>query len=430
MIDGLLSFLAASPSPFHAAKNLAGKFQQAGFQRLDEANAWSLKSGERYYYTRSDASIVAFNLTDDLVDSGARLVGAHTDSPCLKVKPSPELNNKGYTRLGIEVYGGALLNPWFDRDLSLAGKVTGINKKGALVSGLVNFERAIAVVPSLAIHLNREANRNKTVNPQLEMNALLSCLKSDFSFRDYLLKQVQQENPNSEFVRVLDFNLSFYDTQLPAVVGMESEFIASARLDNLLSCYLAAESLLASDFNQTSVLVCNDHEEVGSRSEAGAQGTMLRDLFARLLPSEPERQQALRHSMMLSVDNAHGIHPNYSDKHDQNHGPLINAGPVIKFDADQSYATSSETAAFVRWLALSGSDELPLQSYVTKADSRCGSTIGPITASNLGVRTADIGNAQFAMHSCRELAGVYDAQVLKSLLQRFYDAKRVTTSHG
>jgi len=134
--------------------------------------------------------------------------------------------------------------------------------------------------------------------------------------------------------------------------------------------------------------------------------------------------------MMLSVDNAHGIHPNYSDKHDQNHGPLINAGPVIKFDADQSYATSSETAAFVRWLALSGSDELPLQSYVTKADSRCGSTIGPITASNLGVRTADIGNAQFAMHSCRELAGVYDAQVLKSLLQRFYDAKRVTTSHG
>jgi len=165
MIDGLLSFLAASPSPFHAAKNLAGKFQQAGFQRLDEANAWSLKSGERYYYTRSDASIVAFNLTDDLVDSGARLVGAHTDSPCLKVKPSPELNNKGYNRLGIEVYGGALLNPW--------------------------------------------------------MNALLSCLKSDFSFRDYLLKQVQQENPNSEFVRVLDFNLSFYDTQLPAVVGME-----------------------------------------------------------------------------------------------------------------------------------------------------------------------------------------------------------------
>jgi aspartyl aminopeptidase len=167
--------------------------------------------------------------------------------------------------------------------------------------------------------------------------------------------------------------------------------------------------------------VCNDHEEIGSRSEAGAQGTMLNDLVSRLVETEAERQQVLRHSMMFSVDNAHGIHPNYPDRHDEHHGPQLNKGPVIKFDADQGYATSSVTAAFVRWLATQG-DELPLQTFVTRADMRCGSTIGPITASNLGIKTVDLGNAQFAMHSCRELTGAMDTIHMHSLLSRFYRA--------
>ena len=430
-VSGLLSFIKKSPSPFHACRELAALFQNSGFIQLDEKQAWNLESGKAYFYTRADASIVAFRLGENTSERGMRLVGAHTDSPCLKVKPSPELFKQGYTLLGIEVYGGALLNPWFDRDLSLAGRVSGVNEQGELQSSLVDFERAIATVPSLAIHLNREANQNKTTNPQKEMNALLCAARKDFSFRDLLLEQANQQlaeqaaGSEQNYTEILDFNLSFYDVQAPSVIGLGDEFIASARLDNLLSCYLAAQALMNSDTDQTAVLVCNDHEEIGSRSEAGAQGTILKDLSSRICEIESERQQMLRHSMMFSIDNAHGIHPNYPDRHDDSHGPIINQGPVIKFDADQSYATSSDTAAFVRWLA-SQDKAIPLQSFVTRADMRCGSTIGPITATNLGIRTVDIGNPQFAMHSCRELAGVKDAGYMCDLVERFYAAKNVS----
>ncbi|WP_096084825.1 M18 family aminopeptidase [Agaribacterium haliotis] len=423
-IDGLLGFINASPSPYHAAENLAQMMESEGFLRLDEKQTWQLKKGGRYFYTRSDASFVAFIVGQDMAERGLRLLGAHTDSPCLKVKPSPELNNKGYSRLGIEVYGGALLNPWFDRDLSLAGKVSGVDEDGKLVSALINFEKAIATIPSLAIHLNREANKNKSVNAQKEMNALLSGLREDFSFRDLLLAEVKVEHPELNFVEVLDFNLSFYDVQAPATIGLHDEFIASARLDNLLSCWLAADAIRHAGVEQTTVLMCNDHEEIGSRTEAGAQGTLLNDLLARLVPEAAQRQQLVRNSMMLSIDNSHGVHPNYSDKHDDNHGPLINAGPVIKFDADQSYATSSDTAAFVRWLAAK-EPALALQSFVTRADMRCGSTIGPLTASNSGIKAVDIGNAQFAMHSCRELAGVDDAHTMRALLDRFIACEKI-----
>lgn len=417
-IESLLAFLQASPSPFHATKSLENIFMQKGFTALNEKDTWLLTEGGRYFYTRADSSFVAFQVGKNLAEQGIRLIGAHTDSPCLKVKPSPELSNRGYSRLGVEVYGGALLNPWFDRDLSLAGRVTGVNASGELQSVLVDFELPIAVIPSLAIHLNREANKNKTVNPQNEMNALLCSVDAKFSFRELLCQRANAQNPEAKLSEILDFNMSFYDVQRPSLVGLKQEYFSSARLDNLLSCYLAAESLSQSDTEQTAVLICNDHEEVGSRSEAGAQGTMLNDLLVRLLPDGSERQRALRNSMMFSVDNAHGVHPNYADKHDASHGPIINQGPVIKFDADQGYATSSDTAAFVRWLAEKDS-EIPLQSFVMRADMRCGSTIGPITATNIGIKTVDIGNAQFAMHSIREMAGVQDAHYMRTLLDRF-----------
>lgn len=425
VVKGLLSFLKNSPSPYHACRELSALFSANGFIQLEEKESWSLEAGKAYFYTRSDASIVAFRLGKNPANNGIRLVGAHTDSPCLKVKPSPELSKQGYSLLGVEVYGGALLNPWFDRDLNLAGRVTGLNTQGELVSSLVNFDRAIATVPSLAIHLNREANQNKSTNPQKEMNALLCSSLGDFSFRELLLKEVNKTlEKEKQFQEVLDFNLSFSDMQAPSVIGLNDEYIASARLDNLLSCYLSADALIKSDTDQTAVLVCNDHEEIGSRSEGGAQGTILNDLMSRIAQSENDRQQMLRSSMMFSIDNAHGIHPNYPEKHDESHGPKINEGPVIKFDADQSYATSSETAAFVRWLATQD-NEIPLQSFVTRADMRCGSTIGPITANNLGIKTVDIGNAQFAMHSCREMTGVADAHYLSDLVGRFYKVNKL-----
>ena len=222
---------------------------------------------------------------------------------------------------------------------------------------------------------------------------------------------------------MLDYEVFFYDTQAPGLVGLNEEFIASARLDNLLSCFMGLKGLLAADSEQGMLLVCNDHEEVGSASAAGAQGPMLAQLLERLVPDNEQRSRMISRSMMISADNAHGIHPNFADKHDANHGPLINQGPVIKINANQRYATNSETGAIFRKFAEEAN--VPVQAFVVRSDMACGSTIGPITASEIGVKTIDIGVPQFAMHSIRELAGVKDAQGLVDILKRFYAAPTV-----
>lgn len=419
--SALLDFLKRSPTPFHACQNLSELFAEAGYKALDEGEDWQLEQGQNYFYSRADSAFVAFKYRQGIEREGIRLVGTHTDSPCLKVKPEPELHSKGYLRLGVEVYGGVLLNPWFDRDLSMAGKISGLNTQGKLESALIDFQRAVATIPSLAIHLNRDANVNKTVNAQKELNALLAYSDKQ-SFRELLLAEAKRQNPDLNIEQVLDFNISFYDTQAPALLGLNNEFIASARLDNLLSTYIAAAAMLESDADKSAILICNDHEEVGSRTDAGAQGTMLKDLLARVVPDAAVRQSVQRKSFLMSIDNAHGIHPNYPDKHDQNHGPTLGKGPVIKFNANQSYATSSDSSAVVRWLAQSGSTEIPLQSFAMRADMACGSTIGPLTASNVGIPTVDIGVPQFAMHSIRELAAVQDVDSMRELVIRFLKA--------
>ena len=415
---GLLDFIARSPTPFHATQSLVELLTEQGFSPLDEMDSWRLKAGGRYYVVRGGSSLIAFVVGNKAVEtSGFRIIGAHTDSPCLKVKPLPEIDKKGYWQLGVEVYGGALLNPWFDRDLSIAGRVSYLSKNGELRSALVDFQKAIACVPSLAIHLDREANQNRSVNPQTDMNAILQISSEKQSFRTLLMAQIKDD----EAQEVLDYNLSFYDVQTPSVIGLKGDFIASARLDNLLSCYLGAQALCEAGGAHTSVLICNDHEEVGSRSDIGAQGPLLDEVIDRLASDGEVRQRALRRSVMFSVDNAHGVHPNFPACHDDKHGPMLNQGPVIKFDANQSYATSSASAALVRWLAgtAQGEEVIPLQDYVPRADMRCGSTIGPLTAAAVGVATVDIGVPTFAMHSIRELAGVSDLSYMVRLLERF-----------
>lgn len=421
-VQPFFEFLQKSPTPFHAVQSMANTLLSNGFEPLDEKNIWQLKAGGAYFYSRADSSLIAFVVgTEEIAQTGMRLVGAHTDSPCLKVKPNPQIKKHQYLLLGVEVYGGVLLNPWFDRDLSLAGKVVGLDNNGHFCSTLIDFCDPIATVPSLAIHLNRSANKDKTVNAQNEMNVLLALEDDSLDFKSVILNQVAKENSSLQMKEILDFNLSFYDVQAPQKVGLKQEFIAAARLDNLLSTYAGFSALIHarkkdSTPKQTMAFISNDHEEVGSNSEPGAQGTMLSDLVERLTQSSQERQQALRHSLMLSVDNAHALHPNYADKHDQSHGPKINDGPVIKYNANQAYATSSETASMLKYLA----GDIPLQSFAVRADMRCGSTIGPITASNVGIRTVDLGVATFAMHSIRELGGVQDLNYLVNLLEQFY----------
>lgn len=419
---GLLEYLQASPTPFHATAELAKQLGKAGFSELREGDSWELKPGGRYWLTRNESSIIAFVYgTEPLLETGIRMVGAHTDSPCLKVKPHPELKRQNYAQLGVEVYGGALLAPWFDRDLSLAGRVSYRASDGRLASTLIDFETPVAVVPSLAIHLDREANRQRSINPQKEVVPLLLQLDKDSEspdFRDLLKQQLARQYPHLEVAAVLDYEISLYDTQAPALIGLKQDFIASARLDNLLSCFVGLKSLLNADPKVSSLLVCNDHEEVGSASSCGAKGPMLQQFLERLLPEVDTRVRVLDRSMMISADNAHAVHPNFSDRHDENHGPMLNRGPVIKVNANQRYATSSVTSALFRDLCQQSS--VPVQTFVSRSDQECGSTIGPVTASEVGVKTLDVGVPTFAMHSIRELAGSRDACYLHRVLSEFY----------
>lgn len=421
--QGLLDFLHASPTPFHATTQMAHQLQQAGFIALHEGDAWQLESGQRYFVTRNDSSIIAFVYGKrPLLETGIRMVGAHTDSPCLKVKPQPELNRRGYFQLGVEVYGGALLAPWFDRDLSLAGRVSYRDGSHTIRSVLVNFVDPVATIPSLAIHLDREVNRNRSINAQKDIVPLLLQLNEKDAqtpdFRALLLAHIQREYPQLDAAQVLDYEISLYDTQAPALVGWQQDFIASARLDNLLSCYIGLQALLQSDPEVTSLLICTDHEEIGSTSTCGARGPMLQQFLERLVPDTDTRVRVLDRSLMVSADNAHGIHPNFSDRHDENHGPLLNRGPVIKVNANQRYATNSETSAIFR--VLCDQAQVPVQSFVSRTDMECGSTIGPLTAAEVGVKTLDVGVPTFAMHSIRELAGSLDAWYLYRVLSVFY----------
>ncbi len=416
----LIDFIADSPTPFHAVESIKSRLDAAGFSELLESDSWSVKAGEGYYLVRNQSSIIAWRQPESF-DAGIRMVGAHTDSPCLRVKPTPELYRFNYQQLGVEVYGGALLNPWFDRDLSLAGRVTCKTAKGDLVNQLIDFKDPIAVIPSLAIHMDREANDSRTVNKQLHLPVLMGQGEDKMDFRALLKAQLQKQGV--EVAQVLDYELSFYDTQRPSYIGLNQEFLASARLDNLLSCYIGLQALIAADKGQAQMLICTDHEEVGSASACGAQGPILSQWLERLVPDNELRNRLITQSVMISADNAHGIHPNYADRHDENHGPLLNKGPVIKINSNQRYATNSETSSLFRDIAQE--ESVPVQAFVVRSDLGCGSTIGPITASEVGVRTVDIGVPQFAMHSIREMAGSEDAHYLFRILKRFYARAKV-----
>ena len=424
--SGLLDFLAASPTPFHAVANMGRLLEEHGFTELRECDAWELGPGAHYYVIRHDSSICAFRTgRQPALDNGIRMIGAHTDSPCLKVKPQPEITSHGYWQLGVEVYGGALLNPWFDRDLSLAGRISVENAAHDLEHYLIDFHRPLAVIPSLAIHLDRQANDNRKINSQTDLTPLVR-LAGDRAgdFRSLLLEQLRDEYPDSDAVAVLDYDMLFYDTQPPDMIGLENQFIASARLDNLLSCYAGLQSLLAADGEQTCLLICNDHEEVGSMSGTGAQGTFLRSVLQRFVDDNESLSRLVDRSLLVSTDNAHGVHPNYADRHDGRHGPRLNGGPVIKVNANQRYASNSETSALFRLLC-QGQD-VPVQNFVMRNDMVCGSTIGPLTAAQIGVRTLDVGVPTFAMHSIRELAGADDGYYLHRVLHAFCNSEVIS----
>lgn len=425
LIQGLLDYIASSPTPYHAAKSITEILTGSGFEILDEAEAWQLEKGQSYLVVRG-GSVIAFKLgKTDCLDTGIHLAGAHTDSPCLKIKPEPSVRAKGYLQLGVEVYGGALLNPWFDRDLSIAGKVIFLDTDKQLQSRLIDLKTPVAVIPSLAIHLDREANSRRSVDAQKHLPPVLMQIEEgdSFDFNDFLMSHLKQQLNVPNASKILSHELCLYDTQPPALVGLKQQFIAGARLDNLLSCYLITKGLMQSDGSQTSVIVCNDHEEVGSVSASGASGPFLQSVLQRIVNGETDSvdalERVLRKSLLLSIDNAHGVHPNYANLHDPGHGPRLNQGPVIKINANQRYASNSETIATFQ--AYCDEVEVPTQSFVMRSDLACGSTIGPITAAETGISTVDVGVPTFAMHSIRELAGVRDSELLYKVLTAFFN---------
>jgi len=406
--EGLISFINASPTPFHAVEWMAKTLECHGFNRLDEDKEWLLEEGKDYYVTRNGSSIIAFTYPP-CDEKGYVIVGAHTDSPHLRLKPNPLTESAGVNRLGVEPYGGVLLNPWFDRDLGLAGRIVyldGTVRKEALIK----IDRPIAMIPSLAIHLDREANSSRSINAQTDIVPIVAT--GELDFESFLLSQIDEDISE---LSLLAHELSFYDLQEGSFVGIYEDFIATARLDNLASCYVGLEALMESSYPM--MIACMDHEEVGSDSHVGAGGTFLEETLKRV--AGEEYSTLMRRSIMVSCDNAHAKHPNFPSKHESEHAPILNGGVVVKINSNQRYATSARTQG--RFVQCAKALNVQTQVFVTRSDMGCGSTIGPITSTRLGVETIDVGIPQLGMHSIRELCGTKDAYGLYRILTHLGD---------
>ena len=415
-VQDLLEFINVSPTPFHAVAETVRRLEAQGYRRLDEAEPWEIVAGDKVYVVRGGGSVAAFHLgSAPCQEAGFHLVGAHTDSPNLRVKPNPELKEAGYGQLGVEPYGGVLLHTWLDRDLSLAGRVS-------LADGsarLVDFGRELLRVPSLAIHLNRKVNtEGLKLNAQKHMAPIVTLNDlGGMDLRVLLAEELGDVKAND----VIAWDLMAYDVQPATRSGVSREFIHAGRIDNLASCHAGLSALLAAEreVQVTRGVVLYDHEEVGSRSAQGAASDFLRSCLQRLSgDSAEDYHRAVAKSFLISADMSHAIHPNYADRHEPKHQPVLGGGPVVKINVNQSYATDGESwASFERWAREA---DVTTQRFVVRSDLGCGSTIGPITAAQLGIRTVDAGNPMLSMHSCREVAAASDVPKMIDVMKRFF----------
>lgn len=418
----LLAFIDASPSPWHAVANAAERLSQQGFEALNEAESWQLKTGGRYFVARS-GSIIAFVIGQKSpITSGFNMVGAHTDSPGLRLKPNAAYSSDNLIRIGVEVYGGPILATFADRDLSLAGQVN-VRTQHGFETHLLKFDEPIVRLPNLAIHMNREANdKGLKFNKQTELPLLFgegkAGIDADAQFIAYLADKLKLKSND-----IINFELNVFDTQKGSMWGAHQEFIADSQLDNLASCHAALTAICnISNPQTTSVCALFDHEEVGSESATGANGSFLANIVNRICLSQQltqeEQLRALANSFFISADMAHAFHPNFAGSYEPCHHVHVNQGPVIKTNANQRYATDAKSAA--RFIQLCEQAGVPYQQYTHRTDLGCGSTIGPIVAANLSVACVDVGSPMWAMHSIRESAGVLDHHYMISVLNTFF----------
>lgn len=418
----LFAFLKNSPTPYHVVRNMEQHLLSHNYIALDESTQWHLQGGKSYFIKRADEAIIAFTLgNSESLANGFRMLAAHTDSPTLRIKPHPDCHSEGYHQLGVEVYGGCLLHPWFDRDLSIAGRICARDKQGTLHIDLIDFLAPIVTIPSLAIHFDREANQGRAINTQLHLPPILSLSSQnqDLDLTTILKNKYIEDNPERQIEDILGFDLFCYDHQPPGYTGLHQEIISGARLDNLLSCFAGMQAMSTAPGDRNAMLFCANHEENGSVAATGANGSFLESVFARLEPNVENRHIMLHNSFLISMDNAHATHPSHADKMDKNHHIQLNKGPVIKVNANQRYVTNSISCAVFKAICLDG--EIPVQEFVMRSDLACGSTIGPITSARLGIRGVDIGAPSLAMHSIREHTGAEDPFLLYRSASHFLE---------
>eukprot|EP01135_Chromosphaera_perkinsii_P006332 Nk52_evm61s485 gene=Nk52_evmTU61s485 len=444
---GFINFVNKSQSPWHAVQTSREKLLAAGFSEINERDSWQIQPNGKYFFSRNQSTLVAFAVGGNYKPgNGFSIVGAHTDSPCIRVKPVSVMPHKhGYIQVGIEPYGGGLWHTWFDRDLTVCGRAV-VNCNGTYKSKLVKVDRPILSIPNLAIHLNRDIytegfkpNKQTQIVPILA-TAIKSELEKDYKPSEHACSEEKQEGMhhpvlikllceelNCQPDQIVDFELCLADCVPSCISGANNEFIHSGRLDNLLSSYCALEGLvnalpsLSSESN-VRIVTLYDHEEIGSSSAQGAASAMTEHVLRRLAVggSQVAFEEAINKSMLISADMAHAVHPNYPEKHEPQHTVQIHKGPVLKYNTNQRYATNSVTASVLKELAKTTG--VPLQSFVVRNDMGCGSTIGPILSSKLGLRVVDIGNPQLAMHSIREMCGTDDVHHAIKLFEAFFDS--------
>ena len=409
----LIDFLYDSPSACHGVKETQKILDKNGFIEIKEADKWELQAKGKYYVIKNDSALIAFEVgTGDIEETGFRLIGAHTDVPGFRIKPNPQMISEGkYVKLNTEVYGGPILHTWFDRPLSIAGKVS---LKGSSPlkpeTKLVNINKPLLIIPSLAIHMNREVNEGFKINRQVDTLPLLGLINDKLEKEDYLMNILAEElQVNKE--DILNFELGLYEYEKGMLIGMNEELISSGRFDDLWMVYAGIRALVDSRENEaTKVMICIDNEEIGSLTAEGADSTLLNNILERItLGLGKDREgyyRTLANSIMISADLAHAVHPNLGDKHDPTNRPVLEGGPVLKIAASGSYSTDSFNGAVFAGVCEAAG--VPFQKFVNRSDVRGGTTIGPVTAANLTIPVIDMGAPVLGMHSIRELASVKD----------------------
>ncbi len=422
--EGLLEFLTEGVSACHVVKKSEEYLAENGFLPLSMKDAWKILPGGKYYIKHHDTALAAFTVgeawqKDDMIRIGA----AHTDFPCLKIKPNPEVFAAGYGEVNVECYGGGIWNTWLDRPLSAAGRVA--LKSGDIFAPeikIIDFKRPILAIPNLAIHMNREVNKGIELNKQTDLMPILGCIPKEMKESRYFLELLAEELqvPREE---ILDYELTVYVAEAPVLLGMEEAFIQSPRLDNLTSVYALLEGITKESRDRgINMAVLFDHEEIGSRSKQGAASLLLRDILSRIVlafGADPmEIQQALYRSMLLSVDVAHALHPNQQGKMDPTNRPVLNGGFCLKEASSQSYATDCGAVAIIQQLC--DREEIPYQKFVNRSDIPGGSTLGAVASALLPIPTVDMGVPILAMHSAREMMGRKDMDTLIRCIRAWY----------